>query len=95
MQEKVLFKAQIMVRGEPEEIEKIEAKLLNLTKKQEVVSSYISKFYQQEEEKMKTYRWCNECGGERPVEYDFTKVAWVCMVCGKEITKIEDEIWTT
>ena len=42
---------------------------------------------------MRTYRWCVECGCERPVEYDFTKVAWVCMFCGKEIIKIEDELW--
>lgn len=44
--ERVLFKMQIMVEAEPEEIEKIENKLLNLTKKKEVVDSHISKFYQ-------------------------------------------------
>ena len=42
---------------------------------------------------MKTYRWCKECNSERPVEYDSTKVAWICMICGKETTKIEDEVW--
>lgn len=46
MKEKVLFKVQIMVRGEPEEIERMENKLLNLSKKEEVVSSHISKYYQ-------------------------------------------------
>ena len=46
IQEKVLFKVQIMVRGEPEEIDKIETKLLNLTKKEEVVSFDIKKQYQ-------------------------------------------------
>lgn len=46
MIEKILFKVQIMVAGEPADLEKIETKLLNLTKKEEVVSFHISKFYQ-------------------------------------------------
>ena len=45
MKEKVLFKAYIMVEAEPEEIEKIENKLLNLTKKKEVVNSHLQKYY--------------------------------------------------
>ena len=44
--EKVLFKVQIMAAGEPEELERIETKLLNLTKKEEVVSFHIRKYYQ-------------------------------------------------
>lgn len=46
MMEEILFKVEIMVRTEPEEIDKIEAKLLNLTRKEEVVSFHIRKFYQ-------------------------------------------------
>ena len=44
--EKVLFKMQIMVEASPEEIEKIENKLLNMTKKKEVINSHLRKYYQ-------------------------------------------------
>ena len=46
MKEKVLFKVEFLVWDEPETIEKLETKFVNLSLKDNVVSSHISKYYQ-------------------------------------------------
>ena len=42
-------------------------------------------------EKM-NYRYCTKCGREAPVGYNFELTAWVCLLCGAEIIKPEDEV---
>lgn len=45
MQEKVLFKVELVIRDEPEVIEKMETKFVNLSLKENVVSSHVVKYY--------------------------------------------------
>ena len=45
MNEKVLFKIEIIVVDTPEQIQKLETKFTNLSLKENVVSGYVRKFY--------------------------------------------------
>ena len=45
MKERVLFKVEIIILDEPEQVEKLETKFTNLSLKRNVVSGHVAKFY--------------------------------------------------
>ena len=45
MKERVVFKVELLIEDEPEVIEKLETKFVNLSLKGNVISSHISKYY--------------------------------------------------